>query len=50
MRHDDDAERRVANRPDVLRRVETARLPILYVQVSRLADQARTAADRVTDR
>jgi hypothetical protein len=37
----EEAERRVADRPEVLRRVETAHLPILYVQVSRLADRVR---------
>jgi hypothetical protein len=37
----EEAERRVAERPEILRRVETAHLPILYVQVSRLADWAR---------
>jgi hypothetical protein len=37
----EEAERRVADRPEILRRVETAHLPILYVQVSRLADRVR---------
>jgi hypothetical protein len=37
----EEAERRVADRPEVLRRVETAHLSILYVRVSRLADRAR---------
>ncbi|HTK78513.1 MAG TPA: DUF4838 domain-containing protein [Gemmataceae bacterium] len=37
----EDAERRVANRPEVLRRVETAHLPILYLRVVRLAERVR---------
>jgi hypothetical protein len=37
----DEAERRVAAKPEVLLRVETARLPILYVQIARLAGRVR---------
>jgi hypothetical protein len=36
-----EAERRVAKKPEVLQRVQTARLPVLYVQISRLADRVK---------
>ncbi len=37
----DEAERNVADKPEVLHRVRVARLPILYVQIARLLDKRK---------
>jgi hypothetical protein len=37
----DEAERRVTSRAEIIQRVQTARLPILYVQIFRLADRVK---------
>jgi hypothetical protein len=37
----DEAEKNIADKPEVLHRVRVARLPILYVQIARLLDKRK---------
>jgi hypothetical protein len=42
----DDAEKRVAGNPALLHRVRVARLPIMYVQIAKLAARSRRGREQ----